>query len=40
VDTQLISDTEAAEFDGAYAAIQRGAGVTHDDMLREFGISR
>lgn len=40
VDTEPISAAEAAELDEAHAAIQRGEGIAHEDMLREFGISR
>ena len=39
-DAEPISASEAAELDEAHAAIQRGDGITHEDMLREFGISR
>ena len=39
-DTEPISAAEAAELDEAHAAIQRGEGITHEDMLREYGISR
>jgi hypothetical protein len=39
-DAEPISAAEAAELDEAHAAIQRGEGITHEDMLREYGISR
>lgn len=39
-DTEPISAAEAAELDEAHAAIQRGEGIAHQDMLREYGISR
>ena len=39
-DSKPISATEAAELEEAHAAIQRGEGITHDDMLREYGFSR
>jgi len=39
-DTEPISAAEAAELDEAHAAIQRGEGIPHEDMLREYGISR
>lgn len=39
-DTEPISAAEAAELDEAHAAIQRGKGIAHEDMLREYGISR
>lgn len=31
---------EGAELDEAHAAIQRGEGIAHDDILREYGIIR
>ena len=39
-DTEPVSAAEAAELDEAHAAIQRGEGMAHEDMLREYGISR
>ena len=39
-DTEPISAAEAAELDEAHAAIQRGEGIAHEDILREYGISR
>lgn len=39
-DIEPISAAEAAELDEAHAAIQRGEGIAHEDMLREYGISR
>jgi len=39
-DAGPISAEEAAELDEAHAAIQRGEGIAHEDMLREYGISR
>lgn len=39
-DTEPVSAAEAAELDEAHAAIQRGEGIAHEDMLREYGISR
>lgn len=39
-DAEPISAAEAAELDETHAAIQRGQGISHEDMLREFGISR
>lgn len=39
-DTSPISAEEAAELDEAHAAIQRGEGIAHEDMLREYGLSR
>jgi hypothetical protein len=39
-DTEPLSAAEAAELDEAHAAIQRGEGIAHEEMLREYGISR
>ena len=39
-DADPISAADAAELDEAHAAIQRGEGIAHEDMLREYGISR
>ena len=39
-DAEPISATEAAELEESHAAIQRGEGVSHEDMFREFGILR
>ena len=39
-DTEPISAAEAAELAEAHAAIQRGEGIAHEDMLREYGIGR
>jgi hypothetical protein len=39
-DHGAIAAFEAAELDKAHAAIQRGEGITHEDMLREYGIVR
>ena len=39
-ETEPISSAEAAELDEAHAAIKRGEGIAHEDMLREYGISR
>ncbi len=33
-----VAVSEAAELEEAYAAIQRGEGIAHEDMLREYGI--
>ena len=38
-DADPISAADAAELDEAHAAIQRGEGIAHEDMLREYGIS-
>ena len=39
-EVEPISAAEAAELEEAHAAIQRGEGIAHEDMLREYGISR
>ena len=39
-DASPISAEEAAELDEAHAAIQRGEGITHEDMLPDYGINR
>ena len=39
-DIEPVSAAEAAELDESHAAIQRGEGIAHEDMLREYGISR
>ena len=38
VDDEPISAAEAAELDKAHASIQRGEGIPHQDILREYGI--
>ena len=38
VEDQPISAEEAAALDAAHASIQRGEGISHDDVLREFGL--
>jgi hypothetical protein len=38
VDDVPISTEEAATLDAAHAAIQRGEGIPHDEILREFGL--
>jgi hypothetical protein len=38
-DSEPVSAAEAAALDEAHAAIQRGEGIAHQDILREFGIS-
>jgi len=39
-DISPISTEEAAELDEAHAAIQRGEGIAHEEILRESGIRR
>ena len=40
VETEPISEKEAAELDEAHAAIARGEGISHEEILREFGLAR
>ena len=40
VDDEPISDEEAAALDEAHAAIARGEGIPHEEILREFGLAR
>ncbi len=39
VETEPVSVDEAAALDAAHAAIERGEGIPHDDILREFGLA-
>lgn len=39
VDDEPISSEEAAALDEAHAAIARGEGIPHDEILREFGLA-
>jgi hypothetical protein len=39
-DSEPVSAAEAAALDEAHAAIQRGEGIAHQEILREYGISR
>jgi hypothetical protein len=38
VEDEPITEEEAAVLDEAHASIQRGEGIPHDEILREFGI--
>lgn len=40
VETEPISEEEAAALDEAHAAIARGEGIPHEEILREFGLAR
>jgi hypothetical protein len=40
VETEPISEEEAAALDEAHAAIARGEGIPHEEILREFGLVR
>ena len=40
VETEPISAEEAATLDEAHAAIARGEGIPHEEILREFGLAR
>lgn len=38
VENEPISPGEAAALDAAHASIQRGDGIPHEEILREFGL--
>jgi hypothetical protein len=38
VESEPISDDEAAELDEAHQSIAHGEGVPHEDIRREFGL--
>lgn len=40
VEQEPVSPEEAAALDQAHASLERGEGIPHDEILREFGISR
>ena len=40
VETEPVSAEEAAALDEAHAAIERGEGISHEEILREFGLAR
>jgi hypothetical protein len=40
VETEPVSEEEAAALDEAHAAIERGEGIPHEEILREFGLAR
>jgi hypothetical protein len=35
-----ITETTAAAIDRARASLQRGEGIAHDDILKEFGLTK
>ena len=39
VEAEPVSAEEAAALDEAHAAIGRGEGIPHEEILREFGLS-
>ncbi len=39
VEQEPISGEEAAALDQARASLDRGQGISHEDILREFGLS-
>jgi hypothetical protein len=40
VESEPVSAEEAAALDEAHAAIARGEGIPHEEILREFGLAR
>jgi hypothetical protein len=40
VEAEPVSAEEAAALDEAHAAIARGEGIPHEEILREFGMAR
>jgi hypothetical protein len=40
IEEEPVSPEEAAALDEARASLDRGEGVSHDEVLREFGIPR
>jgi hypothetical protein len=40
VDDEPVTEQEAAEIAAARASLDRGAGISHDQVLAEFGLSR
>jgi hypothetical protein len=39
IEDEPITEEEARALDEAHASIQRGEGIPHQEILREFGIS-
>ena len=39
VEDRAISDEEARALDEAHAAIERGEGISHEDITRQFGLA-
>jgi hypothetical protein len=40
VEPEGISEEEAAALDQARASLDRGQGISHEEILREFGLSK
>jgi hypothetical protein len=40
VEDEEITPETAAALDGARASLSRGEGIPHEDVLREFGLSK
>ncbi|BDC49114.1 hypothetical protein F183_A14300 [Bryobacterales bacterium F-183] len=40
VDTEELTEETAAAIHEAYASLDRGEGIPHDEILREFGLLR
>ena len=39
VETEPISAEEAAALDAAHASIERGEGISHEEIMREFDLA-
>jgi hypothetical protein len=39
VESDPVSEEEAAALDEAHAAIERGEGISHEEIVREFGLA-
>lgn len=39
VETEPVSAEEAAALDEAHASIERGEGIPHEEVMREFGLA-
>jgi len=39
IETEPVSEEEAAALDEAHASIERGEGIPHEETLREFGLA-
>jgi hypothetical protein len=39
VETEPVSEEEAAALDEAHASIERGEGIPHEEIMREFGLA-
>jgi hypothetical protein len=40
VETEPVSEEEASALDEAHASIERGEGLPHEEVMREFGLAR